>query len=540
VKLGTITAGADGTAKMWAELVEASALGDSNRFNELLTQVLKRQMMIENMTQITKSVLTDKDGRFRFSGIGADRVIFNVQATSPTIGHDQFSVMTRAVTGINIPPGRTLQRPEYRTYPSTFDHVLNPVRVVQGTVRDAATGKPIEGIQVTAWQPSYLESFTDKDGKYSLIGVAKANNYTIRFWPFNNRGKAQPYLNTTIRLRDELGLGSLTADLALVRGVVLRGRVTDKNTGEPIGGAAISYATFRDNPHVASFAFNGNAKLGNQAPYFNLPQLEQAHSTSGRDGTFAIVVLPGPGLLAVRVADGPYTAPNFPEAAKDRYYWSKTVPYIANAAEELQAVKLIAVPEKAGEISCDVRLDPGRSLSGRILDPGGSPLSGVSVTGLNLQEFRSKEPLPTPGFTVTGLTPGRTRVLDFYLPEKQLGAFVRVRAEDNSPLDVKLQKCGTLTGGVVNADGKPRPNVGIWGLRVQTVFDKAEGRGRDLWGRTDSQGKFHTDGVVPGVKYRFLTFEGPGNIDGKSLVRGVQLQAGEEKDLGDVPANAGR
>jgi beta-lactamase regulating signal transducer with metallopeptidase domain/protocatechuate 3,4-dioxygenase beta subunit len=539
VKLGSIMAGPDGTAKMWTELVEAFMLENTNRFNDLLGQMFKRQMLYTNLTRIPKAVTTDKDGRFRVGGIGADRVVFNVTVTGPQVGHDQFSVMTRAETGIKPPRGGPPLRPEYRTYPATFEHVMSPGRVIAGTVRDGATGKPVEGVQVAAWGPVYVESFSDRDGKYKLVGLSKGKDFSLTFWPYNPRGKLQPYLNTTLRVGDKPGLGPLTVDVNLVRGVLLRGRLTDKVTAKPVGGAEVWYATFKDNPQVAVFAFPGNPNFAGRPEFFDVPQLQQTHTRSGPDGAYEIVVLPGRALLGVRVADGPYVAADLPEARNKPDYWSQTVPSIAGSAEEFQAVKLVDVPEKAAEAKCDLTLDPGRSLTGRILDPDGKPLARVTVTGLNVQEFQSAQPLKGPEFTVTGLSPGRTRLLGFYLPERQLGALVRVRGEDDGPLTVKLQQCGALTGRLVDADGAPRPNVSLWGLLADRGGDKMEGHGRDLSGSTDKDGKFRVEGVVPGVKYDLMTMEGMANINGKLLARGVKLEPGEQKDLGDVPAKAG-
>ena len=44
----------------------------------------------------------------------------------------------------------------------------------------------------------------------------------------------------------------MTFDIALKRGILVRGRVTDKATGQPVPGY-INAFTFRDNPHVNEF-----------------------------------------------------------------------------------------------------------------------------------------------------------------------------------------------------------------------------------------------------------------------------------------------
>jgi hypothetical protein len=524
---------------MWNELVRASAIGDTNKFNELFREILKRQMPNIPATQAGKSFSTDKDGRFRVTGIGADRVVFNVQVTGARVGGDQFSIVTSSETGTRIPRGKAPFRAEFRTYPATFDHVMKPARSVAGTVRDRATGKPLVGIQVAAWGPAYVESFTDEEGKYELVGLSKVTEHTVTFWPFNVL-KAQPYLNATLRLHDKPGLAPLTGDVGLVRGIVLRGRLTEKGTGKPVIGAMVWYATFKDNPHVASFAFPGNPKFQGDRNFFDAPQLQQTRTRTRGDGEFEMVVLPGRGLLGTRVMDGPYVSVDLSEARKDPYYWGKTVPLIANSSRDFQAVKLIDVPENAEKTTCDLTVERGRSLAGRIFDPEGKPVAGVMVTGLGVETLQSKGPLSTAAFEVQGLAPGRTRVLGFYLAERQLGALVRAHAEDKGPLSVKLQKCGAFTGRLIASDREPRRGIRLRGFLAERDRDTVEGRGRDLSALTGEDGRFQIEGVVPEVKYDLRAPEGPANRNGVLLARGVQVGPNERKDLGDVPVKFAR
>ena len=225
--------------------------------------MIERQMYIQNFAQIPKSVVSDKDGKFSIPGIGGQpRCSSDVEIQGPTIGSDQFTVVTQADTGIKLDNTLARQvRAEYRTYPATFDHIVNPVRVLEGTLRDSVTRNPIEGVQVAAWGPAYVDCFTDKQGHYKLVGLSKGKDYRISIWPFNSQTKRLPYLNASLLIRDTAGLEPITTDVNLVHGVVLRGQLTDKTTGKPAGPAEVWYATFKDNPHVASFTFIGNPKV---------------------------------------------------------------------------------------------------------------------------------------------------------------------------------------------------------------------------------------------------------------------------------------
>jgi hypothetical protein len=208
------------------------------------------------------------------------------------------------------------------------------------------------------------------------------------------------------------------------------------------------------------------------------------------------------------------------------------VPYIGLAAE-FQAVKLIDVPEKAENMTCDLTLDPGLTRTGIVRSPEGKPLTGVTVTGLTSQDFNSTEPLKGADFIVTGLTAKQPRLVTFYYPEQQLGKAILLRGDEVGPLNVVLEKCGTVTGLLVDADRTPRAAIRIWGH--PSLRNQAEGRGRDAWATTDKEGRFRIEGSIPGLPYRLITHEDPANRFGQTLSRELTVQPGQTEDLGDVP-----
>ena len=83
-------------------------------------------------------------------------------------------------------------------------------------------------------------------GHYRLTGLPKGPAYRL----FLNPGNGSPYTKTTFRVPAETpALDPVKFDVALKRGVLVRGRVTDKATGKPVSGYVNAY-TFGDNPHV--------------------------------------------------------------------------------------------------------------------------------------------------------------------------------------------------------------------------------------------------------------------------------------------------
>ena len=60
----------------------------------------------------------------------------------------------------------------------------------------------------------------------------------------------QPYLKVVKTLADSPGLGPITLDLTLKKGVWIEGRVTDKKSGKAVRGV-VQYYPLASNPHLA-------------------------------------------------------------------------------------------------------------------------------------------------------------------------------------------------------------------------------------------------------------------------------------------------
>jgi beta-lactamase regulating signal transducer with metallopeptidase domain len=530
VELGSIMVAPDGTINPWAEVIEASASGDYAKFDDLSSLMLKKPLLYSYFDILPRYVVTDKNGRFRIRGIGAERIAFRIKISGAGIAAEYFSVITRPGPGIKPERGR-VHSEEFRTYGATFEHVVSTVRPVIGTVRDHATGQPLADVSVWARLQVPISSVTDKNGKYRLFGVPKGNALWIQ--ASRSARDGVPYAETFKFVADEPGLEPMTVDFDLVPGVRLRGRVTDRVTGKPVPGARVYYTAFKDNPHAAYFA-DAAAKAPVNDPYlFGVPRMPNSGVACNQEGSFSMAALPGRGLIAVQVIDGPYARVTLPEIRKDRLFWAKMVSQFGFV---FHALKLIDVSEMAETMTCDLTLDPGRAIRGTILGPDGQPVSGVRVFGLTDFDSDSTAPLPSADFTVPGLTADTPRLLSFYHKERQLAVQVLVRAEDKAPLTVRLEKCATLIGRLVDEDKNPRPGVQI---RVHYQVQPDHIVGREITAMSDKEGLFRIEGLVAGAKCSVATFEGPANAKGRMLWRDVTVAAGATKDLGDV-AGTGR
>jgi RNA polymerase sigma factor (sigma-70 family) len=455
-------------------------------------------------------LIAGADGRFELTGVGGERVVsFLLEGLG--IATASLEVMTRAAETVAGSQGR-------RVYGASFDYVAVATRPIRGVVRDKDTGKPMAGVCVSAWTNPRCKAVTGKEGRYELLGLAKSGNYWLLVKPTDGL-----YFQRQVGFEDTPGLGALTGDIEMVRWLTVRGKVTDKATGKPVAQAQVDYQPLFRNPHV-------NVKLAGQ-------WVPRARTITGPDGSYALTVLPGPGVIGV-------TGPRFDAymqawvTLKERKdFFKGAVPdpvheSILNvdgggslrgaiSQEDFHALVLLDPGEKEELLVKDVALEPAHIVSGRVVGPDNQPLTGVTVFGL-VKRF-GKETLKGADFTVR-MNPRVTKRLVFYHKDKNLGFFLKeLRPDTTGPLTVKLQPCGSVSGRVVDQDGQP-----VAGGRIQVLGMGLNSLAEAQVVTTDKEGRFRAEGLVPGQEYGALWSQQA------QLHFHTVVESGEHKDLRDI------
>jgi RNA polymerase sigma factor (sigma-70 family) len=456
------------------------------------------------------------DGRFVVRGVGRDWVV-RLRVVGRAIEHSTVHVMARVAE----PVVATNPQLPLRIYGARFDYVARASRPIRGVVRDRATGKPLAGVEINGWGGPYNATpvRTGPDGRYELTGVAKAP-CLVQAGPPQGR----PYFQATRSLPDTPGFDPLTCDFDLVRGIVVRGRVTDRATGKPVPEAVVRYNPLAPNPNV-------------RAELFPLPETRTA-----ADGSYHLVILPGPGLLQVTAFGQDYRGARITGREMKSFFHDDVQRGDANvfqlivgvgqqaglSQEDCHALVLLNPATKESSRTRDVALERGRQVKGSVTDQDGKPLTGVVALGLCPSEVAGPQTLKTSSFTVRTLHPQRTRRLLFLHEGKKLGALVDLRGDTAGPVKVRLQRCGTMTGRVVDRDGQP-----MAGLVVQFYLQRYYRYygGADRKATTDRDGRFRIDGLVAGEKYGSKP---KNDINFWPLFRPVVVKPGETKDLGEA------
>ena len=356
---------------------------------------------------------------------------------------------------------------------------------IRGIVVDE-DGQPIRSAQLMLMSTTPDDDRDSKsttsaaDGTFSVLGILPGSIEVLAY--------REGYLKTVTTLEDK-GERDRVDDLRMVldRGLVISGHVTWAD-GSPAIEASIV---------VKSRETTSKAK-------------------TEKDGSFTVSGLVE-GAYRVTAESSP-PPPEGKESIRERRVRQKT--------------KLIAASEgvQAGTNDLVMTLSAGRSLSGRVVDAGGAPVTAFvvryrrvdgSFTRSKAQEFESKDGT----FTIEGLADGTWSIAamtDTHAPKAVLEVSVPNTSKDPR---LEVHEGVTISGRVVDADGKPLPDARItaWSLEAGTEEDL--GPWYSSKSRVDAEGRYTIRGLAPGSIRLYVQpedFE-----EGTELL--FEMQPGEQK-----------
>jgi hypothetical protein len=308
---------------------------------------------------------TAADGTFTLTGLGKDRVV-TLLVTGAGIAHTHAAVATRK----GFDPAGAPKSP-LRLYPPNLRLVVDPDKPVTGVVRDAATAAPVPGVRVAgtssvsevqfghyhfhAWPTP--TTVTDKDGRFTLRGLAKAKSYVLVADPDEGAG----HLHQFARADDTIGFEPLTAGFALPRGVVVSGRVTDAATGAGVP-SRVFYRPLESNDLVSD---------GYSPPDLPAPWHHGRDAKTDMDGRYKITVAPGGGVLNVQTYGGSYeraraTQKEIDDGIVDKQYGHfRTVGQGGNYNPEyMHAYRVVRLKAAERAVTLDVTVKPAAPKAG--------------------------------------------------------------------------------------------------------------------------------------------------------------------------------
>jgi RNA polymerase sigma factor (sigma-70 family) len=483
---------------------------------------------------------TDRDGRFTLHGAGGERVV--LVTASGGVARPTLLVLTRP--GFDPEPyNAVLRKDEFKkklgTNPFPTLHspsltvVAAPGKTIEGTVKDAASGKPLAGCLVSARTPGQdgVGAFSDADGKYRLEGLSKnSQGYDVHVG--SPRGGS--HLRRSIHVADTEGFADVRLNVELVRGAAVSGRVVDRQTGKGVQ-CGIRFAPMPGNPFFAA------------RPGFDNYRTDRTVERTDNEGRFRLVTIPGKALVLAQVFEGEklngkhlclYRRAVPDPDHKDLFKASDGSWIVQTAAgiEFLSIENTVKVIDIKGDGETRVELSVDRGVTARIdvRDAGGQPLAGAWAAGL-ADHWPITFQLPEATATVYALDPDKPRTMVFLHAEKKLGGTAVVRGDEKEPVLVKLAPLGQVSGRLLDGDGNPLGGV-------EVAINPESETGRELYRfatpphtpvRTDRDGRFRLEGIVPGLKFWMLRREADSFVPERGV--GVkQVKPGERLDLGDI------
>jgi RNA polymerase sigma factor (sigma-70 family) len=419
---------------------------------------------------------TDEEGHFAFRGVGRS------MSLTLQIHDDRFAFQSLEL-------GDTSDREQA----AKFDKVLEPARVLEGRVTYADSGQPAANVEVRAWGRG-SRVHTDRDGRFRLNsarGPVSSGEETGILMAFPPEG--EPYCNTQREFRWPRGAVKHTLHLALPRGSLVRGKVTEEGTDKAVAGAQVRYVAQRDNP---------NLKIA-EAGRFNFAAGNDMVAT-GADGTFRIAGLPGRGYLLI---EGPHADYVLRENGGQRQLFEGQrggPPWRSHGFVPLDLKPDAEPPEAA------VVLRRGATIEGEVAGPDGQAFNDLQVFCW-LEGF-STHPVKVRGnrFELHGCDPEEKITVGFFDAAKRWGATATLSA-GGKPVRVALAPCGSAQVRFLDKEGKPLANFypGLFLVLAPKEGDTEEqtlqvaAPFRKVGPHTDGDGFCTFSTLIPGGTYRF-------------------------------------
>jgi RNA polymerase sigma factor (sigma-70 family) len=470
-----------------------------------------------------KGVTTDAQGRFTFTGVPRDLHV-SLSVGDPRFAQQRFDF-----------------DPKDRDAAKEVALALQPATMIEGRVLAADSGQAIPKAVISVRASMGLgggmvttKFRADDQGRFQVNPYA-GSYFRMRAFP----PEGQPYLPLETEFEWTKGAVKKEINLTLPRGVLLRGRVTERRTGRPVAAASVQFFPTKNTRDVI-FGF-------------------EAIVRSRDDGSFQVSVPAGKGYLMVtgptlnyvpqEIGGGKLFASG--ERGGHRFYAHAISAYevaAGHGAHELNAV-----------------LQPGKALKGHVVGPAGETAGDTVI--LTRQQLDPINCTWKPynfshthdgRFELPGFDPEKAVPAYFLDTDHEWGTVVELSGKQaGEELAVRLQPCGQARARFVGPDGKPIAKFIVWpyiyimmtpgmvrGKRVdagselaadEAFLPNVDRKHHPTGLATDAEGRVTLPDLIPGAPYRISDWSTV-NVAGKDiqLRKDFTVKAGETLELGDI------
>jgi beta-lactamase regulating signal transducer with metallopeptidase domain len=510
---------------------------------EELTRLFRPDYLQTSQRELTAwpaTVVSDAEGRFVLRGtarglqilVQTDDLRFqsNLTMLRTDDGAERSSPL---ISTIQVDPG-----PD----PRPIAIALQPARTIAGRVTYGDTGQPAP--QAMVWVMN-LQYRADEQGRFrGPAPRVPAERFAVQAQPPDDA----PYLSTSKLVVWPKGAVEQSVDIALARGVTIRGKVVEEDTGRPVAGAVVLMTPYPAAP--------------------DRPRGMGGPAATGPDGTFRIAAPPGRGYLVVQGPDDDHVLREI--GAEGGYLQARP----GRRRFYASAYRAVDLKPDEPEQEIDLAVRRGAAVQVRPVAPDGQPirdawvysriiLQSMPAGGAGWKEWRvfderHRGHARDGRFTLHGLEPDVEVPAYFLEPGRKLGAVARFsgRSAANGPVVVRLEPCGTARARLVGPDGKslarypaaplvsmviaPGPPYLGSSAKDGPPFAQEESVNRldpvNYTGMhpSDAQGRVIFPALIPGAAYRIVDYTPA--VDGRDDIvrKEFTVKPGETLDLGDI------
>lgn len=480
------------------------------------------------------TVNSDLEGRFTIRGIGAGRLA-QVVITGETTAIRKAIIATCDCGKVKYedPKANTLSDGHIHGFEPTL--VCEPSQPLEGIVVDRDTKQPLAGFAVSSYGflnngvehyvgQDDLKTTTDRNGRFRLTGLPKGlGNSVIVTAP--TRGEfAQPYITQTAEVSNGQGIDPVSLEVGMQRGVWIEGRVSDRETGDPIVDAGVQYM-----PLDSNSAAQGLDRMRQQLVF------DYYGVRTDDNGEYRFVGLPGDAALGVWI----FGDPSYP-----REPWIDSIPeehkkknrlfssFFSRINPLTNTVQLVE-PTESG-LKKDFQVSKGETVTLKLIDSRDEPVQGAKITFIPALVSNIVE-APSDVIELQGFVADQSRTLLIQHPEKKLGAIVSVHANSAEVSGIKLARVvimepyGKLKLQLHGQDGNPMVSGNLNVSRLSERGTRVNGYHPRC--QIDKEGRVECD-LIPG-KYSISVQAFQRNARARTIV----IQPGKTLDLGDIDAS---
>ena len=326
---------------------------------------------------------------------------------------------------------------------------------IEGRLNYAETGTPVKNatVALAGIHPTggWNQTSVDTNGNYFLENLPPGA-YSLYLEKGPEGWTAAS--NAFIKLVEGQTVSDI--DLTLVRGGFITGRVTDRDTNEPIANHQV----------VASDAARPELQASGLQPFGH------GAKTDGI-GTYRFRAAPGRALVLASAPQG----------------------YL-----DLGIIKRDVDVVEGESVVVDFQFSKGVEITGRVLTEAGEPVSGAWILD-GVREFKEYSRSDELGeFTVRGLRTGQKLSLKAEQTDIKLRGTAEVEVQPETPIEIRMTPYERVkvSGRVVNPKGEPIPSVNIDRMR----WDPKRHRGiSSTVTVTDGEGRFKEVRLIVGDEY---------------------------------------